>query len=197
MQKNDSSNLKHTKMKTIIMTNLVILLMITFGLSCSKNDSPLDKDNNLDSDSTNVEDSSNLNQDTLCMYQNIVLDTNSVNNIEYNSLIGSWKLIIYADLIECSFITKPDEINKSVEINFLDSLNVTGNSLANDISGKYKLISDSIKFVDLKTTLVLEPDWGADFITALYNTDLVTIKNDTLLIYYFQSQKIMIFSKNQ
>ena len=163
-------------MKAKIVINLVTLFIVSLSFNCSKN----------------VEDSI---QDTLCMYQNTVLDTIYLNQIDYNLLFGSWKLITYANLPDCSFITEPDDIVKSVEISFLDSINVIGNSLANDIIGKYNINFDSITFVDLETTLVLEPEWGAKFINALHKTDLITIKNDTLLVYYSQSQKIMIFTR--
>jgi heat shock protein HslJ len=178
------------------MTNLLILMIVTLGLSCSKDDSsPIDDDNIENNDSTKIENSSFVDCDTLCMYQNIILDTCNLNSIEPNSIISKWELIAYADLLECSFITKPDDIEKIVEINFKDSENVEGNTLGNTFEGNYLIRNDSIQFVDVQISLVQEPEWGEKLTYAIYNTDIVTIQSDTLIIYYSQSKKAMIFSK--
>lgn len=178
------------------MTNLLILMVLTLSLSCSEKDSPsIDVENNLASDTTNTDDSSSVNDDTLCMYQNIILDTNDLLSTAQNDLIGKWKLISYADLSNCTFITKPDNIEKSVEIEFKDSVNVGGKTLGNEFTGKYKLQNDTIQFSELQMSLVQEPEWGEKLTQAIYNTDLITIKHDTLVIYYSQSKNAMIFSK--
>lgn len=191
----ESSNHKiNSKMKN--MTNLLILMIVTLGLSCTKNDSsPIDEDNRENHDSTKIEDSSSVNCDTLCMYQTILLDTCNLISMKPNEIINKWKLIAYADLIECSFMTKPDDIEKNVEINFKDSENVEGITLGNSFEGNYIIKNDSIRFVDFQISLVQEPEWGEKLTYAIYNTDLVTVKNDTLIIYYSQSKKAMIFSK--
>ena len=178
-------------MKTL--TNLLFLMLITLSLSCSKNDSL--QIERIRAITLNVENSNNTNYDTLCTFQSIVLDTSDLVSINKTSIIYNWKLIAYADLSDCSFITEPKDIEKSVEINFKDSENVSGHTLGNTFEGKYLIQNDSIQFIDLLITLVKEPEWGEKFTYAIYNSDLVTIKNDTLIIYYSQSKKAMIFSK--
>ena len=165
------------------MINIFILTVVTLGLSCTKNDSISPDDGNLINDSTN----------TLCMYSNIILDTSRMHSIDQNEIIKKWELIAYADLTDCSFITKPDSINKTVEINFLDLENIRGITLGNSFEGKYKMENDSINFIDIRMTLVQEPEWGDKLLNAINYTDLVTIKSDTLVIYYSQSKKAMIF----
>lgn len=178
------------------MTNFLILMILTLSLSCSEKDSPsIEEENNLENDSTNANDSSSMNQDTLCMYQNIILDTSDLLSTAQNDLIGKWKLILYVDLLNCTFYTEPENIEKSVEIDFKDSVNVSGNTLGNEFTGKYKLQNDTIQFSNLQMSLVQEPEWGEKLTQAIYNTDLVTIKHDTLVIYYSQSNNAMIFSK--
>lgn len=179
-------------MKTL--TKLLFLMLVTLSLSCTKNDSLANRENT-NNNSTNVENSNNTNNDTLCTFQSIVLDTSDLVSINKTSIIYNWKLIAYADLSDCSFITEPKDIEKSVEINFKDSENVSGHTLGNTFEGKYLIQNDSIQFIDLLITLVKEPEWGEKFTYAIYNSDLVTIKNDTLIIYYSQSKKAMIFSK--
>ena len=95
-------------MKTL--TNLLFLMLITLSLSCSKNDSLANRENT-NNNSTNVENSNNTNYDTLCTFQSIVLDTSDLVSINKTSIIYNWKLIAYADLSDCSFITEPKTIS--------------------------------------------------------------------------------------
>ena len=115
--------------------------------------------------------------------------------VDKDSLIGKWELCKYVNLQTSSFTVKPNNITKSVVINFLDFTNVSGNSLANSMKGEYTLISNSIKFIDLEWTLVNEPEWGTEFVYALYSTDSVKIEKNTLFLFYNQSKKVMLFNK--
>jgi len=181
-------------MKTKHIFQIVILLITIIILSCSKNDPPINDKNNTNNDSTNISDTNGI--DTLCTYNNIVLDTNNLLHNIGDSIIGSWELIAYADIKECSFTEKPEEITRDITINFQDSINVNGGTLVNTFNGQYTISDNIIEFIELKMTLVYHPsDWDNIFSTEIYNVDLININNNNLIMYYSKLQKAMIFSK--
>jgi hypothetical protein len=127
-----------------------------------------------------------------------IINENKEGDVLHTELLsGKWELVKYVDIVNSSIEERPNDIAKSVEINFISSDSIAARSLANDINGNYLLHSNCIQFYNLITTLVFEPSWGSNFIDALYNTDLIKIKEDKLCIYYNQSSKVMLFNKIQ
>lgn len=177
-------------------TNTLLMVMVAaFYVGCTKNDVSAELN-----DSQNNEETSIVVNDTLCKYQNVVLDTWDLRSIDHNDLIGRWTLITYGDLEACTFSTDPDNTDISWDLEFHDSAKVSGRAVGNSFWGEYKLRNDSIKF-DVERTILMPPphhEWGDDLLTDLHRkTDLVTIKHDTLIIYYSQSKKVMIFCKEE
>jgi hypothetical protein len=136
-------------------------------------------------------------QDTVCSYQNIVLDIWDLHSIERDDLLGRWKLITYGELESCTFSDNPLNTGESWEIEFYDWILVRIKALVYSFYGIYNFDDGILEFGTFNLAEV-EPEvqWGIDLIKALHlNEDLVTIKNDTLLIYYSQSSEVMILSR--
>ncbi len=166
--------------------------MAAICLGCAKNDLP-DVPNGANNGTPETV------QDTLCMYQNIVLDTWDLHSIEGNDLLGRWKLITYGDLESCTFSDNPQNTDESWEIEFYDWILVRIKALAYSFYGIYNFQYDFLEFGAFGGRSVEAPPdlkWGIELLNALHlNGDLVTIKNDTLLIYYSQSSEVMILAR--
>lgn len=170
------------------LTIFSILVGVTI-LGCHKNDPPCPDED------TNCNDTDIIVVDTFCRFQGIILDTIKFNSVSEEELWGEWELFAYADLSECSFTTKPADIDRNVLVHFTDTGYVDGKTPGNTFWGNFLLTNDGVQFIDVRRTLVGEPDWGSDFLDAIYQTDLASIKRDTLVIYYKQSSEAMLFSK--
>jgi heat shock protein HslJ len=172
-------------MKTKNMINLFFLL-VALTLSCKKNDSHIPSDG--DKDITN-------NIDSTCKYGGIILDTANVKQ-EDQILLGRWQLISYVDIDKCTFKNEPNNLSKSIIIEFVTLDSIQGNTVLNSFNGNYNVNNQKIKFTNFVITeMCCEPEWTKDFSIGIYNTDYVRTQNDTLVIYYEQSKKAMIYLK--
>ncbi|MBC8345267.1 MAG: hypothetical protein ISR82_01405 [Candidatus Marinimicrobia bacterium] len=86
-----------------------------------------------------------LNDNSVCTYEGVDLDTNQIAVISNQVLAGEWKLISFIDLSDCSVENEPvgGFLKPEVVISFEDSLQLSGHT-TNKFYGSYTLLGKKI-----------------------------------------------------
>ena len=184
------------------MTNFLILLVVTLGLSCTKNDShSIDEENNLNNDSTNVDDSSNLNHERICdslicSIDSVCLDTSIIQNLTKEELIGTWFLKYFVTLNNCQIDSTPSLQDKHINMTFFENDSISGSTFANTFEAKFNLDSDHINIYNVGfTKICCDPNWMSEFTSFIHSGTKISIKDSTLILYYNNTQKAFLFNK--
>ena len=118
-------------------------------------------------------------------------------------LNGKWKLVQYKDLINGTIKNEPTEYNnqKVMTFDFNDD-NIqgvfTGKTINNDTQGSYILKANSkIVVSTFGGTKVAEPNWSSRFWETIQQSTSYKVTDDTLIIYYNNDKKCMIFVKQR
>jgi hypothetical protein len=180
--------------KANVMKTISFLILIAFLCpACTEKDMPDRPNGPIHGDPPQVV------QDTLCMYENTVLDLWDLHSIEPNDLLGKWILITYGNLESCTFSDNPGNTDELWEIEFYDWTLVRVKTLIYSFYSIYNLSDNFLEFGTFSSAQVSsDRKWAMDLLDELrLNSDKVTIKNDTLLIYYSLSTEVMILSREQ
>ena len=114
-------------------------------------------------------------------------------------LNGTWKLVAYKNLITGETETEPENIGRSIIIEFTDDGKrgkLQGRTVTNDVSGDYEILEgNKIKVLRFGGTKVNEPDWGDKFWEAMRRSSSYQIKGNFLLLYFNGDKELMEFVK--
>ncbi len=142
----------------------------------------------------------NPNVNSPCTYEGVEIDTNKIAVISYQALLGEWTLKSFIDLSDCSIENEPDSINslpiRSVVIRFEDSIHVSGHT-NNEFYGNYSLVGKKIEMSVNSLTEINEHKWTKKFLEAAPNTEYIFIEDSKLFIFFYQTSKVMVFTKNE
>lgn len=111
------------------------------------------------------------------------------------SMMGTWKLVAYKNLITGEIEHEPDTITRSIIIEFQDNGKrgtMKGSTVANTVSGEYELSENSkIKTLNFGGTKIGEPPWGNKFWKAIYELSSYDVKGESLLLYFSDNKELM------
>jgi hypothetical protein len=115
------------------------------------------------------------------------------------TLTGKWKLVKYHNLKLGTSEPEPDDIGRSIIINFSDDGSVgkmDGQTVSNSVRGDYELFeANKMKTVSFGGTKVGEPNWGSSFWVAINVASSYERQNNKLFIYYNAETQKMEFEK--
>ncbi len=102
----------------------------------------------------------------ICFYFIILMSCNKGIHptTAQDTLSGTWKLVQHTDILTGKTIIEPDSIERSIVLIFNDDKDegvFTGHTVANTVSGKYKILPDNkLIITEFQGTQMLEPFWG-------------------------------------
>ncbi|MBW8051869.1 MAG: META domain-containing protein [Cytophagales bacterium] len=116
-----------------------------------------------------------------------------------NTLTGKWKLISYEDINNDTITYEPQNISRSIIIEFSDKGKkgkLNGHTVTNSVSGKYKLNDNNkIEVLEFGGTKVAEPEWGKKFWNAIYIVTSYQVTKYNLYLLFNNDTEKMIFEK--
>ena len=122
-------------------------------------------------------------EDTTGYYGSVSLDTIQLTpNIEMQTLLGSWQLEAFVNRYNYSVTFPTVDVPNTCRMVFGKNNEMSGETVSNTFFGEYLLQGNKISFSEIIGTEINEPEWGAAFLDALYNTDYLTIADDKLFI---------------
>lgn len=116
------------------------------------------------------------------------------------TLTGTWKLIAYKNLITGEIETEPEDIWKSIIIEFIDDGKrgkLQGHTINNSVRGDYEISSgNKIKVLRFGGSKAGEGwSWGYKFWDAVRQSSSYQIKGNSLFLYFNSDKELMEFVK--
>jgi len=131
------------------------------------------------------------------LYLLLSLSCSKDNNL--SSLSGNWKLISYEDIQSGTIDYEPQNINRSIIVEFSDNGKtgtLSGHTVTNTVSGEYKLKEkNKIEVLSFGGTKVGEPEWGSKFWDAMHNASSYGRTSEKMYIYFNNDTEKMTFNK--
>jgi hypothetical protein len=118
---------------------------------------------------------------------------------DLQSISGKWTLICYENFLSNNKDCRPPDeyFNGSLSFTFEDDGihgDIKGRSVTNEVYGDYQLLQNQrIIVTRFGGTKVMEHGWGSDFWGNIRKSNSYQFKSDTLMIYYEDDTKAMIF----
>ena len=116
-----------------------------------------------------------------------------------NTLSGNWKLISYEVIQTGTIDYEPQNISRSIIIEFSDNGKIgslSGHTVTNTVSGEYELKEKNmIKVLRFGGTKVGEPEWGSKFWDAMHNASSYDRTSEKMHIYVNSDTEKMTFNK--
>jgi len=127
----------------------------------------------------------------------VALSCKKDNN--FNTLSGNWQLVSYEDVQTGTIDYEPQNINRSIIIEFSDNGKkgtLSGHTVTNIVSGEYELKEkNKIEVLSFGGTKVGEPAWGSKFWDAMYNASSYERTSEKMsILFNFDTEK-MTFNK--
>lgn len=167
------------------LTNFLILLVVTLGLSCTRNDPPT-----IDLNNERICDS------LICSIGSICFDTSSIQNIKKEELIGTWILKYFVTLNNCEIDSAPLLHEKNINMTFFENDSIAGRTIVNSFEADYLIDSTELIINNfILTKICCDPNWVSEFSSFIHNEHIIKIKDSTLIIYYKNTQKAFLFNK--
>ncbi len=182
-------------MKNMILFQTITSIVILFTGCTMENDiTKGDMENDCDTTltDTSTPESQSPCGPSICTYDSFCLNYKLYDSVSKNELTGEWELTAYVDTLDCKIKTKPSDIPKTVTLIFYENGSMSGETVSNTFSGKYRLSDNKISFSEIIMTEITEPEWGRKFSELIYFTRHFTIIENKLII---NSKEILIFTK--
>ena len=116
-----------------------------------------------------------------------------------NTLSGNWKLISYEVIQSGTIDYEPQNISRSIIIEFSDNGiigTLSGHTVTNTVSGEYELKEKNIiEVLSFGGTKVGEPEWGSKFWDAMHNASSYDRTTEIMHIYFNRDTEKMTFNK--
>ena len=116
-----------------------------------------------------------------------------------NTLSGNWKLISYEVIQTGTIDNEPQNISRSIIIEFSDNGKIgslSGHTVTNTVSGEYELKEKNmIEVLSFGGTKVGEPEWGSKFWDAMHNASSYDRTSEKMHIYFNSDTEKMTFNK--